>query len=78
VKAMEEVLDGWNEYRLAINNLGKAGRKLAGALKDLVGCMDKTNVSGMSMPTAHMTNTPHRPYLVRWVRGPLTPAPLRP
>jgi hypothetical protein len=50
------VLDGWNEYRLAITNLGKTGRKLAGALKDLVGCMDKTNVSGMS--TRHGNTLP--------------------
>lgn len=46
VKHLEEVLSAWNEYRVALSHAGKAGRKLAGALKELGGCMDKTSVSG--------------------------------
>jgi hypothetical protein len=43
---MEEVLVGWNEYRVAVAAVGNAGRKLAGAIRELVGVMDKTEVPG--------------------------------
>jgi hypothetical protein len=46
VKHLEDVLSAWNEYRLALSQAGKAGKKLAGAMRDLAGCMDKTDVSG--------------------------------
>ncbi|WWD01096.1 hypothetical protein V866_008034 [Kwoniella sp. B9012] len=59
VKNLEEVLNAWNEYRLAIANVGKAGRKLAGALKDLasggVGGGEKIDVASQTIrPTANM------------------------
>ncbi|KAK4689766.1 hypothetical protein P7C73_g353, partial [Tremellales sp. Uapishka_1] len=55
VKAMEDVLSAWNEYRVAIASLGKAGKKLAAVLKDLVGCMDKTEIPAQTIkPTAAM------------------------
>ena len=46
VRHLEDVLSAWNEYRLTLTATGKAGKKLAGAMKDLAGCMDKTEVSG--------------------------------
>ena len=45
VKTIENVLRAWNEYRVCMSATGKAGRKLAGALKDLSGHMDKTSVA---------------------------------
>ncbi|WVQ69777.1 uncharacterized protein L199_007997 [Kwoniella botswanensis] len=59
VKNLEEVLNSWNEYRLAIANVGKAGRKLAGGLKDLasggVGGGEKIDVTSQTIrPTANM------------------------
>ncbi|WVF71903.1 hypothetical protein IAT40_006713 [Kwoniella sp. CBS 6097] len=55
VKAMEEVLVAWNEYRIVIASLGKSGRKLGNALKGLAGCMDKTEVAAQTIrPTAAM------------------------
>nr|XP_019042529.1 hypothetical protein I302_09138 [Kwoniella bestiolae CBS 10118]OCF21459.1 hypothetical protein I302_09138 [Kwoniella bestiolae CBS 10118] len=58
VKNLEEVLNAWNEYRLAIANLGRAGRKLAGTLKDLAGGgggNDKVDVASQTIrPTANM------------------------
>ncbi|OCF55938.1 hypothetical protein L486_06695 [Kwoniella mangroviensis CBS 10435] len=56
VKNLEDVLNAWNEYRLAIANVGKAGRKLAGALKDLAsGGGEKTDVASQTIgPTANM------------------------
>ena len=47
VKTIENVLRAWNEYRVCVAATGKAGRKLAGALKDLSGHMDKTTVAGL-------------------------------
>lgn len=35
VKALEAVLAAWNEYRLAVAQQGRAGRKLASAVRDL-------------------------------------------
>ncbi|WVQ78485.1 hypothetical protein IAT38_000571 [Cryptococcus sp. DSM 104549] len=55
VKAIEGVLAAWNEYRAAVAGAGKAGKKLAGAVRELVGCMDKTQVPAQTMrPTAAM------------------------
>lgn len=48
VKYLEEVLSAWNEYRMALAQAGKAGKKLASAMKELAGCMDKTDVPGGS------------------------------
>lgn len=52
VKAVEDVLGAWNEYRLKLNAAGKAGRKLAGALKDLSGHMEKTGVAAQTTSPA--------------------------
>ncbi|TYJ58122.1 hypothetical protein B9479_001218 [Cryptococcus floricola] len=55
VKAMEGLLAAWNEYRHAVALQGKAGRKMAGALRDMIGCMDKTEVAAQTMrPAAAM------------------------
>jgi len=51
---LEDVLTAWNEYRLALTAAGKAGKKLAGAMKDLAGCMDKTEVPGECYPSSGM------------------------
>ncbi|RXK42022.1 hypothetical protein M231_00743 [Tremella mesenterica] len=53
VKAVEDLLGGWNEYRISLAASAKAGRKLAGAMRGLIGCMDKTEVSAQTIrPTA--------------------------
>ncbi|WVQ99009.1 hypothetical protein IAU59_006141 [Kwoniella sp. CBS 9459] len=55
VKAMEDVLVAWNEYRIVLASLGKSGRKLGNALKGLAGCMDKTEIAAQTIrPTATM------------------------
>ena len=46
VKHFEEVLTAWNEYRIALNQAGKAGRKLGAALRDLGGDNHRTSVAG--------------------------------
>ncbi|WWD09838.1 hypothetical protein V865_007966 [Kwoniella europaea PYCC6329] len=60
VKNLEDVLNAWNEYRLAIANVGKAGRKLAGALKDLAsgggGGGEKIDLASQTIrPTANIS-----------------------
>ncbi|WWC89840.1 uncharacterized protein L201_004768 [Kwoniella dendrophila CBS 6074] len=58
VKLLEEVLNAWNEHRLAVSNLGKTSRKLASALKDLTGKsngIDKVDIAAQTIrPTATM------------------------
>ncbi|WVQ71885.1 hypothetical protein IAR50_001427 [Cryptococcus sp. DSM 104548] len=55
VKAMETLLAAWNEYRHAVALQGKTGRKLAAALRDVMGCMDKIEVAAQTMrPAAAM------------------------
>lgn len=44
VKRLEEVLAAWNEYRLSLAASGKAGKRLASAMKDLCGILDKADV----------------------------------
>ncbi|WVR05417.1 hypothetical protein IAU60_002432 [Kwoniella sp. DSM 27419] len=53
VRCMEDLLTAWNEWRMALSATGKAGRKLASAMKDLAGCMDKSGVAAQTIrPTA--------------------------
>ncbi|OCF40615.1 hypothetical protein I317_05546 [Kwoniella heveanensis CBS 569] len=55
VKALEDVLVAWNEYRIAIASVGKSGRKLSNAMKGLAGCIDKTEVAAQTIrPTASL------------------------
>ena len=46
VKRLEDALSAWNEYRLSLAASAKAGKKFAGALKDLTRCMPGENVAG--------------------------------
>ncbi|WRT67416.1 uncharacterized protein IL334_004387 [Kwoniella shivajii] len=59
VKALEEVLSAWNEYRLATSALGRSGRKLAGALKDFAAKGgDKADIPSQTIrPTAALIDT---------------------
>lgn len=67
VKRLEEVLAAWNDYRLSLAASGKAGRRLASAMKDLCGVLDKADVPCKSHcihlgDLAASTNTLNRSY----------------
>ncbi|KAL7424181.1 hypothetical protein Q5752_001767 [Cryptotrichosporon argae] len=52
VRAMEDLLAAWNEYRIALTNVGKTGRKLAGAMRDAAACVAKTEVPAQTLRPA--------------------------